>query len=597
MAYLCLLSANHLISLWGTGYSFYGVGIFGYNIWSVIAFALVYRLLFRAMERRDRRMHVVAGVGGLLLGAAIVYGTYAHFVNDIFIDVKTVLLQFGLVLGLAAVTIPCVEEIFVFFGRVQDWYTKQQTQVVQRKPALCFLVGWAVIFIAYIPLFLANWPGNFVFDAKYQLQEVLADSYSTHHPVLHTLLMGWAYKLGLQLGNVSVGYQFYTIFQMLVLSGAFAYVVAYLYRRGAPKSLCIGVLLWFALFPLHGLFAISATKDVLFAAFFLYMMVFLVRILFDKEAFCWHSYVGLVVSGILAMLFRNNAMYAIVAGGVLITLFYKGLGKGWKNRLRILVLVLVMFVGCRVSNRVLVAATSARSSDTYRETLCVPLQCLARVASYHRNELAEEDYREICSYIQESDLVSYNPYNADGVKNNADELALRSNLINFLKLWVKLGLQFPEEYLESIITNTLGYWYPVDRGDYAAAGIALYHTLIGTEQEIVKQSYCAPAEKVYNYLFYEGNYRETPILGYLFRPDAYVWLLAVVFLWGMERRDKRVTMVSLIPLLYLGTCFLGPMAALRYVYCLIVSVPLFVYLVAAGRMLPAKTETLNDKQE
>ena len=86
-----------------------------------------------------------------------------------------------------------------------------------------------------MPVFLANWPGNFIYDAKYQLSEVVHNSYKTHHPLIHTWLMGTAYKLGVEWGNVSKGFQLYTLLQMLVLSSSFAYGLLYLRKRGMPR--------------------------------------------------------------------------------------------------------------------------------------------------------------------------------------------------------------------------------------------------------------------------------------------------------------------------------------------------------------------------
>ena len=590
MAYVCLLSVNKLLSLVGNTHPFYGVGLFGYNIWAVAGYVILLLLGKSVCGREDKRLHVLSFIGGLCLSAAIVYGTYAHFVNDIFVDAGTVFLQFGLILGIAVATAPLTEELFLFFDRIQSWYEqkmgagKASDSGNVKNPGIYILIFILLLFLSWIPMFLANWPGNFIYDAKYQISENLTHSYSTHHPLLHTLLMGWAYKLGQTLGNVSAGYRFYTILQMLVLSSAFAYLLVYLYRKNAPRCIRVGVLLWFALFPMHPLFAITSTKDVLFAAFFLYLMMYLVRLLFDKEKFCWHSYVGLIASGMLSMLFRNNGVYAIVVGAVLIAV----LAKRWKERLLIVGLVAVMFCGYQVGNRILIASTHAGSSDTYRESMCLPLQCLARVACYHRDEMKEEDYQEICLYLREEDISSYNPYNADLVKNNANETALRSNTVNFFKLWAKVGLQFPGEYLESILTNTLGYWYPLDRGDYVVMGIPLYHTLIGTEEEIVKHSYCSPAEKIYNYFFFEGNYRQTPLLGYLFRAELYVWLLIYFILWAIYKKQITLGKIAVIPFLYLGTCFLGPTVAVRYVYCLIVLAPLFVYLIADSGLAAKK---------
>ena len=551
-----------------------------------------------SLKQKKPQAAYSGGVLGLLLAFAVVYGTYAHFVNNIFIDVKTVFLQFGLVIGIAIATIPLSEEIFLSFDRIQAWYVRKintdgNMPQTLKKPLFCFLFSWLVIFLAWLPLFLANWPGNFVFDAQYQLREPLGITpYSTHHPLIHTLLMGWAYKLGLHMGNVSAGFQFYTIFQMLVLSSAFAYMICYMYRKGIPRCFRVGVLLWYALFPMHGLFAISTTKDVLFAAFFLYMMIFLVRLLYDKEKFSWISYGGLIISGILSMLFRNNAVYAIVAGLCLTAV----LSRTWKERILLVALVAAMVAGFRLGRHILITATSAINIDTYRESSSVPLQCLARVAAYRRADLDDVDYGAICVYIREEDVSRYNPYLADPIKAYANEAALRSDSANFWKLWAKLGLRFPGEYLESIITNTLGYWYPLDSGIYITQGMALYHTLIGTEHEIEKYSYCPWAEKVYNYLFVTGHWTEVPLLGYSFRPDSYVWLLVSVILWALYRRQRMFVGMTAVPFMYFGTCLLGPAVVLRYIYCLIVLVPLFFYMIMrTGRNEDAIQCKLSDR--
>lgn len=575
IAYLCLLSVKQLYALKNISSDVYGVTTPGFNLWMPVVYLLIVRLMYRCLERRDRRLIRSSLVGGVLLSMAVVYGTYAHFVNDIFTDARTAFLQLGMIFCLLSLTVPLSEEILLGFDKMRTICMQTDGQKAKTVKKQNFFLFWAAIFVAYLPMFLANWPGNFVFDAKYQMAEVVNNSYSTHHPLAHTLLMGWAYKRGLAFGNVSEGYQIYTLLQMLILSGSFAYTVYYLYSRKTHRILWVGSLLWFAFFPMHALFAISATKDVLFAASFLLFMIFMVRLLFDKERFSWHSYVGLWVSGVLAMLLRNNCVYAIVAGGILLVI----LDREMKKRLVLLGMIAAMLAGYKAGNGALIAATNAVSKDTYRESLSVPLQCLARVACYHRDTIDEETYREICAYIREEDLTAYNPYNADAVKNEANEIALRENTVSFLKLVIKLGLQHPDEYVESVVTNTLGYWYPLERGTYAETGISLYHTLIGTGAEIEKHSYCKWAEKIYNYLFYEEKYRETPILGYLFRTDLYVWMLLYLILWGVYQRDPGVNRMALIPFLYLGTCFLGPMAALRYLYCLIVLTPLVLYLI------------------
>ena len=65
--------------------------------------------------------------------------------------------------------------------------------------------------------------------------------------------------------------------------------------------------------------------------------------------------------------------------------------------------------------------------------------------------------------------------------------------------------QFPDEYAESIITNTLGYWYLLNEGSYVTMDVRLYHTLIGTEEEIEKKDLWPLSENIYTDLFYNKS--------------------------------------------------------------------------------------------
>lgn len=580
-AFVCgicfVLSLNHVFSLFRMQAEAYGVGEFGYNIWSLLGFIAAFWLFSRMLERRDTRLHCVAAASGLLMSAAIVYGAYAHFENDIFLSARVVWLQFAVMAGLATVTIPASEEIFLQFDRLNQ-YGEQECQRGTKKRY--FFIIWAFVFAAYLPIFLWFWPGNFVYDAPFQMGEVVWNSYNTHHPLLHTLLMGAAYKFGVWLGDASTGFQFYTLFQMLILSAAFAYCAYYLYRRGVRRMYRVCVVLWFALFPMHAVFSISATKDIMFSAFFLWFMIFVVRLLFDRERFCWYTYAGLILSGVLSCVMRHNMIYAIAAGTVVILLFVK---RSRKEKLFTAGILAAVYILTSLAQAGLTAATDAKTNDRYRETFGMALQCLARVAAYRPEDVSETDYEEICIYMEEEEMLTYNPYLADNAKSATNEEVLKDNFVNFMKFFVKLGLKFPDEYIEAWVTNTMGYWYPLDRGVYAVNPIDFYHKLIWTEHEIVKRSYLDWPKVIYEPLYYYGDYVKAPVLGYLHRPDCWIWFLTYFLFWSIYKKRRDACLISVIPLMYLGTCYLGPVAVLRYIYCLIVIVPLMGYVVMRSR--------------
>lgn len=568
-----IFSLNHIFSLYSLQGAAYGVGEFGYNIWSLLGFIVSIWLLKRLFRRKDRRLHCVAAVSGLLMAAVIVYGTYVHFVNDIFQSARVVCLQLILTLGIAVAAIPVSEEILLQFDRLNHYGARKWEGKVSKS---YFFIVWLLIFAAYIPIFLWSWPGNFVYDAPFQLIQVIDHQYNTHHPLLHTVMMGAAYQLGVRAGDASTGFQFYTLLQMLILSASFAYCAYYLYKRRVPRVYRVCAVLWFALFPMHAMFSITATKDTLFAAFFLWFMIYMVRLLFDREQFRWYHFAGLAVSCILCCLMRNNAIYAVIAGSVILLWIVK---KNMRYKLYMAGFLAGICILTNLANAGLTAATNAETVDRYRETFCMALQCLARVAAYRRNDISETDYREICAYMPEEDIKVYSPYLADAVKSNANEELMKENFINFMKLFVKIGLRFPDEYLEAWIAGNLGYWYPLDRGMYVTGSLEFYHKLMWREHEIIKREYCSWPRVIYEPLYYYGDYTEVPVLGYLHRPDCWVWLLNYFLFWCIYRKKKGAGLTGIIPLMYLATCYLGPTAILRYIYCLVVMAPLLGYVV------------------
>ncbi len=602
-SYLCVFSFGKIIALHGDPNVYWGWKYFGFNIGSVILFGVTVWLLNGFFTNTDKRLKQFALVGGLMLSLAIVYGAYVHYTNNIFGNLAHNLQQVLMVLSILALTMPIAGKLFSWLNVAEAWFTETKSTVEESSTKkvqiawskitaffrahhkVYFLVIWLTILLSYMPLFLAWWPGNFIFDAKYQMVNVIDGYHFTHHPLIHTLMMGKAYKLGQSVGDVSWGFQFYTLAQMLILTGSFAYTLLYFYKKRVKTVFLVVSWAFFAIFPMNAIFSITSTKDVLCAAFFLYFMIFLARLIFDKEEFKVISYVGMICSGTLLSLFRNNAFYAVLVTAVLLVIFV----KGWKEKGKIALIFVAIFILTKAVNGGLIAYANATDTDSARESMSVPLQGLARVAFYRNGDLDKELYAEICEYIPEQNLTLYNPYCSDVIKNEANETLLRENGANFWKLWLKVGLQFPDEYIESILTNTMGYWYPLNQGIYVTQDLALYHTLIGKGDEIVKQNYCSWAYDWYASLFWQTEYHFVPILGYAFRNAPYVWMIIFYMLWSFYKKNKEQILMGLLPFLYFGTCLLGPIAALRYIYCIIVCVPLFAYLALSKKQKETET--------
>ena len=109
-----------------------------------------------------------------------------------------------------------------------------------RLPSAC--APMTLMLLAWTPMLLAFYPGIHAYDTFSQLPDYLAGSFSTHHPLLHTLMTGWLYDLGGLLGSHALGMLFYSVAQMLLVAWALAYGLSYLARLGCRRWVRLGLL-------------------------------------------------------------------------------------------------------------------------------------------------------------------------------------------------------------------------------------------------------------------------------------------------------------------------------------------------------------------
>lgn len=580
VSYCNLLAFGKLFDTIGLSSEYEGPAWFGYNALQFLFLAADIFLLYRFIEKTDKRQRVFSIVFGLLAAILTVCGTYLLYKNDLFIGLKEAVKVILMSVGISFMAIPLWSVCIEGLNKAEDLYMSQKADAKQDESRHIgyFFLMQGLIILCYLPVLLSQWPGNFVYDAADEMRDYInfleEHSISNHHTIVHPLLMGSCYSLGGKLfGSVSVGFGIYTTIQMLAVTAALAYLLWYFRIRKVPAVFRICAFLAAAFFPVYKWFSITATKDVLCGAFALIFAVGMMRLFYDKEKLRWYGYAGIVISGILSCLFRNNMIYAIVVGGALLVVFQ----KKWRARLVLLALIAGIFIGQKASTKILFKAVNAYAPDTYRESMSVPLQCLARVSSYRKDELPDDLYEEITMYIPEYKLESgYSPFISDDIKASANETLLKNNKTNFIKLWVKVGLKFPDEYAESILSNTMAYWYPINLARCIIMDFASYHKLIENGEQIAKHSFMPQwVNDIYDYYYYWGNYRNTPILGYIFRPVLYIWTLIFGAVYSIYKKDWKKLSVFVIPAMYFGTCILGPVVALRYIFPIIAIMPIF----------------------
>ena len=480
-----------------------------------------------------------------------------------------------------------------------------------RRPAWQIWLFYSLlIFLSWIPIFLAYYPSVFAYDAEGQLYQVLAGDYSTHHPLLHTLFLGAFFRLGIALGSCAAGMAVHSVVQMALMACAFGCAVSFLYQRQIPKWVRVLLLLFFALFPANSVLAVSTTKDVLFAGFVLLYTLCLYRALCGHgEAFGRDVQMGAkemaayVFLAVLMLLFRNNAVYAFVAGAPIV---YAGLrarkrravddvqgqetgawsgGSARKKYLYMTILVLVLYGVCAFS---LKAVTHAQNGSP-REMLSVPLQQMARTRVKAEEKIDPSLRQELDKYISsEWVFAAYNPHLADPVKSRA---VIHDDPAGLIRTWVKLGLKHPAIYIDAFLDNSLGLWYLWDTSHAQVYGIGTESGFgyLSTDNrvmpagfEVVEHSLIPGLRAFMEKIVSDNVYSEIPVVRLLFAPALYWWLLYLYIVTAIYKRRCREILPAVFPAAYCLTLLLSPTVLVRYIYPLMVTVPVILPCLVPG---------------
>ena len=177
-----------------------------------------------------------------------------------------------------------------------------------------FAGAFALVFGGFCIPFATYYPAIMAYDVIPQLDQIRASGLTTHHPLIHTLMLKGCLAAGELLAFLPnpdrAGLAMYAVLQMAVVAACFAYVYCSLVRRGVSKWLCYAFVLCAAFFPTHGMLAVSITKDTIYAALTMVFTVFVHELAVGEEnpGNGWFACYGILT--VLLLLFRNNSVSA-----------------------------------------------------------------------------------------------------------------------------------------------------------------------------------------------------------------------------------------------------------------------------------------------
>ena len=458
-----------------------------------------------------------------------------------------------------------------------------------------FFYIWAIIFLFWMPVFFALYPGAFVYDATEEYVEVISRQFTMHHPLLHVLALGGIVHLFEYIGaGANLGIAVYVLLQMLVMSAALSFVVRSFQMWGVTKRYAFITVLFFSIFPLFPLYAVCTAKDGLFTVFLLVSIVSMgniIRLADVKDAQpashasapSMSDMVIFLVSSTLMMMLRNNGLYAYAATALIsaMTLIISRRQKpvafsGTTARLLILmVLSIVLSLG---GTRILKLATGATDGE-HQEMLTVPIQQLARTYTYSPEAFTPDEEALLKAFIPEDYITTYSPRISDVLKSGLNNQYYESHRALFYKLWLTIGARRPLTYLNAHLGTAYGYIYPdalnnVYKGNTMNTFTYTDSSYFGFETEPpgIRDSMLPALELLIEKFSLTLFQQKCPVLSMLFAPGFLFWVFLFVLVGYVDR--KNLPMMLLV-LMTFATVLFGPTTLVRYVLILWYITPLY----------------------
>lgn len=468
------------------------------------------------------------------------------------------------------------------------WTRWEQLSIPTRRLLifLALLAAWGVVL-------LAVYPGFFVYDAQDEFNQVAQRQFTTHHPLLHVLLLGGIVSAGRKVfGDYNAGIACYMLFQMLVMAGCLVYVSDFLRRKCAPRWLRAASTVYYALFPVIQMYVLCSAKDTLYSAAML-MAATLLADAASSSAWTRGKSILFVASLCLMALMRHNGLYILL---ILIPVLAVWAGRGKRLRMALLcAAALILALGVNGGLKLLLHA----QDNENQELLTVPIQQLARTYAQNPECFTQEEKEELLVFLPEEALASYTPKLSDNVKIYFNNGAYEEVPERFWRLWASVGKKAPGSYLNAWLLTSYGFWYPPALIDVYQGNTVFTFTYedssyFGYETELPgeRRSFLPWLDEYFRQLSLEISWQRIPILSMLFSPGALFWMYA--FGLGFAAAGKRYRMLaSFLPaVLNWLTVLLGPTYLVRYVLIWWFALPLLAYVVSSTKLCYTNTKTV-----
>lgn len=540
----------------------------GNSIIYVLLFVIFCVSIYKALQIKEKRLVVCTLIISVLFSLFEVIGFSIDRAKslDYIISSKALFLN-SIVKFIGIATIIYVVILFLY-EKVIPTINKKEYKTIKLFNAnkSSFFILWGIIMLAWLPYFLKYCPAIITPDSLNQIYQTQGINILTnHHPVFHTFLIGIALNIGKLIGNYNVGVAIFTVFQMLALSAIFAFTLYTMSKKNINNGIKIGTFIFFAFYPIFGMYSITIWKDIPFAIVMLLFILQLVDLVYNEKEFLnsKKKIIFLIISMILVIMFRNNGIYVVLLTIPFLLWCYR---KSIKKLLPIAIIPVIFYL--LYTGPVFKIFNVKKGS--VREALSIPLQQFVRVLKDRGSELTDKQKQSIYNFLPEDDIVElYDPTLSDPVKACFNEEYFNNNKFEFITTWLSVVFGYPVEVVEAFLCNNYGYWYP-EASNWIVSRVIM-------ENELGIKTTSMMENKALNFMDELIDNRAIPVVSFIFSIGFMFWIDLICVMYIIYKKEyKKLLIVIPILAVWLTTIASPVFCEYRYVFSMVVTLPIII---------------------
>lgn len=458
----------------------------------------------------------------------------------------------------------------------------------------CFAKSVLILTVIWLPQLMIRYPGSLPVDgANGLLRYYGTRKYTTQHPVIHSLLIGKCTDIGFALKSPELGLFLFVLLQTAAMILVLAYTIHVMNKLRIPRWFITFSLLLFFILPVFSGYTSTILQDIPYTIAILLFVDELACHLFLPETHRSVKHYLFIAAAVLGSFFRYNGLYVILV--VLFFMIIYELFMIIKKKQRV-------FISAAVILSVFIPLCSGKAGLEYlekrleaenvssRAMLALPMQQTARCFAVNSDSISDDIYQGIRSVLdwEASEYREiYNPLSFDSIKGGFKNDATSEEIAAFLKSWLKLLIQYPDDCISATLAQNYCLFSPtitpVRYYDKVADNLKKCNTRDFSSVYEESSSLHSALDK--NLTMWYRFFCCFPVTGLLVTRGIYIFLLLALCLYALFDKNYSYLILCIPSLITLAITFVGPTAYThqRYTFPILYCMPLLFGLFLTKR--------------